>query len=81
MRGRNFKKRQLAILRALAGLGGKATTQEIAQKTNLNTNGVSQSLGALPDSYVTEISGGKAGQRKWQLTADARVVFSPSAQP
>jgi DNA-binding NarL/FixJ family response regulator len=42
-----LKKRQKAILSALAELGGEATTKQIAEKVNLNVNGVSQSLGAM----------------------------------
>jgi hypothetical protein len=60
-----LKKRQKDILRALKDLGGMATTRQIAEKTGLNVNGVSQSLGAL-DRYVCHL-GGKAGERKWKL--------------
>src|SRR3989338_75711 len=45
IRMKALKKRQRLILKALLNLGGTATTRQIAQKTSLNTNGVSQSLG------------------------------------
>jgi len=42
-----MKPRQRRILQALIDLGGRATQKEIAQKTGMSVNGVSQSLGAL----------------------------------
>lgn len=42
-----MKPRQRRILQALIDLGGRATQKEIAQKTGLSVNGVSQSLGAM----------------------------------
>jgi hypothetical protein len=58
------KKRKVIILRALQGLGGEATTRQIAGKVNLNVNGVSQSLGVMPE---VECLGGDAGETKWKL--------------
>ncbi len=60
-----LKKRQRIILSALAELSGKATTRQIAEKTNLNVNGVSQSLGAMYQ-YI-ECLGGRGGETKWKL--------------
>ncbi len=59
-----LKKRQKIILKALIELGGEATTREIAEKTDLNLNGVSQTLSAL-----VEVSclGGRGGEIKWKL--------------
>lgn len=42
-----MKKRQKIILAALRQLGGQATIREIARRTGLNVNGVSQSFSAL----------------------------------
>lgn len=60
-----LKKRQKLILSALLELGGKATTRQIAEKTNLHVNGVAQSLSAL-NQYVIFL-GGRAGEIKWKL--------------
>ncbi len=61
-----LKKRQLNILNALRDLGGIATTKAISVKANLNTNGVSQSLGALGDKYVRYI-GGRGSNTIWEI--------------
>ena len=42
-------KRQRIIYQALVDLGGKATLWAIAEKSELNTNGVSQTLGVMED--------------------------------
>lgn len=60
-----LKKRHAVILAALKELGGEATTKQIADKTNLNVNGVSQSLGSLLN-YVKCLDG-RAGETKWKL--------------
>lgn len=60
-----LKKRQRIILAALAELGGKATTRQIAEKANLNVNGVSQSLGAMYQHV--ECLGGRGGETRWKL--------------
>jgi len=65
-----LKKRQRDIIRALQELGGIATTKAIAEKTNLHTNGVAHSLGALSEKYVRYIDG-KAGAARWQLLPKA----------
>jgi hypothetical protein len=62
---RKLKKRQLLILDALTDLGEKATTRNIAEKTGLNVNGVSQSLGALSD--FVKMNGGKGGDSEWEM--------------
>ncbi|MBI2047693.1 MAG: hypothetical protein HYT27_00995 [Parcubacteria group bacterium] len=63
-----LKKRQKQILKALLDLGGKATTRQIAEKTNLHVNGVSQSLDAIAyqNSDLVYL-GGKGGDTLWQL--------------
>ncbi len=60
-----LKKRQKIILAVLTKLGDEATTRQIAEKANLNINGVSQSLGAMCQ-YVTCL-GGRGGETKWGL--------------
>jgi hypothetical protein len=53
-----LKKHQRNILTALQGLGGQASIRSIAQKSGLDVNGVSQSLGALAiGEYVYYMSG------------------------
>ena len=59
-----LKKRQKLILAALAELGGEATTRQIAEKVNLNVNGVSQSLSAI---HQVECLGGRGGETRWKL--------------
>jgi len=44
-------KRQIKIYNALLDLGGKARLWDIAEKAELNTNGVSQTLGVMKDVY------------------------------
>lgn len=63
-----LKKRQKLILKALADLGFEATTRQIAVKTGLHVNGVSQSLGAL--SRYVECLGGKGGEIRWSRRRD-----------
>ncbi len=60
-----LKKRQKIILAALKELGGEATTRQIAEKVNLHTNGVSQSLGAMTNDVTC--LGGRGGETKWKL--------------
>jgi hypothetical protein len=67
---RKLKKRQLNILKALREFGGLASTKMIAERTGLNTNGVSQSLGAIGRPYVCCV-GGKGGSTMWRLLSDA----------
>lgn len=62
---KNLKKRQKIILATLDELGGEATTRQIAEKTGLHVNGVSQSLSAL-NKYVAYL-GGRGGEIKWKL--------------
>ena len=59
-----LKKRQKEILKALEELGGEATTWQIAEKVNLNVNGVSQTLGALAQTICL---GGRGRKTKWKL--------------
>ena len=62
----NLKKRQKEILRALYELGGEATTKAIAETAGMNVNGVSQSLGALSETYVRYLDG-EGGVTTWRL--------------
>ena len=41
------------------------TTREIAEKTRLNINGLSQTLGRL--DFDVDCLGGRGGDRKWKL--------------
>lgn len=61
-----LKTRQREILQALKGLGGTATTRQIARKTGFNTNGVSQTLDALYE-HVRWL-GGVGGDALWELS-------------
>ncbi len=58
------KKRKEMILSALEDLGRVATTRQIAEKVNLNVNGVSQTLGVLQQ---VKCLGGRGGECKWKL--------------
>ena len=58
------KKRKEMILSALKDFGGIATTRQIAEKVNLNVNGVSQTLGVL---QRVKCLGGRGGECKWKL--------------
>jgi len=58
------RKRKEMILSALKGFGGIATTRQIAEKVNLNVNGVSQTLGVLQQ---VKCLGGRGGECKWKL--------------
>ena len=63
-----MKKRQkdiLAALKELGGTDGTATTRQIAEKTDLHVNGVSQSLGAIYKHV--ECLGGRGGETRWKL--------------
>lgn len=60
-----LKNRQKLILSALTELSGEASTKQIAEKVNLNVNGVSQSLGAMNEQV--ECLGGRAGETRWRL--------------
>ena len=60
---KKLKKRQREILAALIRLGGEATTQQVAEATNLHINGVAQTLGVLEG---VEGIGGKGGKYRWR---------------
>ena len=62
---RILKKRQRKILQALKDLGGEANTKQIAEKAGLNTNGVSQSLGAM--YLYVDCLGGRGGETRWMV--------------
>lgn len=62
-----LKKRQRVILAAIQNLGGATepvTTSQIAIATDMNVNGVSQTLGRMENVRCV---GGKGGNTKWQL--------------
>lgn len=61
----NSKKRKKLIEESLRKLGGKATTKQIAETANLNANGVSQTLGCMPN--VRMIYQGKGALAEWEL--------------
>lgn len=61
-----LKKRHKTILMALEQLDGEATTRQIADKADLHTNGVSQSLGAMEDEHVQRL-GGSRGNTVWKI--------------
>ena len=65
----SLKPRQRKILSSLDELGGQATTRQIAEKAGLDTNGVSQSLGALSGGGHVTIVGGKRGDTVWKLAS------------
>ncbi|MDP3727389.1 MAG: winged helix-turn-helix transcriptional regulator [bacterium] len=60
-----LERRQREVLNALRSFGGQATTAAIAEKTGLNVNGVTQTLGALV-RYVEFVSG-KGGDATWRI--------------
>jgi len=60
-----LKKRQKLILAALAELSGEATTRQIAEKVNMNVNGVSQSLGVMTE-FVEPLDA-RGGETRWKL--------------
>jgi len=63
MRARiNHRKRK--IFEALLLLGREATTQQIAVSLGMNVNGVSQTLGVLPNE---KCMGGKGGECRWNI--------------
>jgi len=70
----HLSKRQRAILQALKEIGGTATTREVAEKTDLNVNGVAQSLGAL--YYYVKCLGGIAGETRWKMKKAAFNYFN-----
>ena len=61
----NSKKRKKLIEVALRELGGQATTKQIAERVGLNTNGVSQTLGYMPN--VKMVYRGKGSLAEWEL--------------
>ncbi len=65
-----MKPRQRRILQALIDLGGRATQREIAQKTGMSVNGVSQSLGAMQaQGYVALVELTKK-EATWAVRSD-----------
>ena len=49
----------------LAELSGEATTRQIAEKVNMNVNGVSQSLGVMTE-FVEPLDA-RGGETRWKL--------------
>ena len=62
-----ISKRKRDVQRALAELGGKATTSQIALKLNRDVNGTAQTLRTTPDIILVQ-SGKKAGDQEWELS-------------
>ena len=65
-----IKPRQRRILQALKDLGGKATQREIAQKTDMSVNGVSQSLGALQGQGFVVLLEWSRKEATWAIRTD-----------
>ncbi|OGZ45625.1 MAG: hypothetical protein A3C84_02305 [Candidatus Ryanbacteria bacterium RIFCSPHIGHO2_02_FULL_48_12] len=63
-----LKKRQRDILAALQELGGQASIRSIAQKTGLDVNGVSQSLGVLAIGEYVYYMSGRSGDAIYALS-------------
>lgn len=64
-----LNKRRKLFLQTLESLGGEATTWQIAIATKLNVRGVSQTLGAMPESI--KLLGGRAGAKRWKTIKGA----------
>ena len=63
-----MKKRHRDILQALKELGGVATTRQLGEKTSLNNNGISQTIGqSLEPNGFVRCLGGYRGDIKWEL--------------
>ena len=62
----NLSKRQKQILVAFGGWK-PVTTRMIANKLNLNVNGVAQTLGTLLVKRLVVCLDGKGGERQWRL--------------
>ena len=63
-----MKKRQRDILQALEELGGTGTTRQIGEKTGLNNNGISQTMGqSLEPNGFVRCLGGYRGNIKWEI--------------
>lgn len=65
----NSVQRKKACLKTLKDLGGKATTREIAERLELNLNGVSQTLGRMSEVRCLPDEG-KGGDIPWVLVLD-----------
>lgn len=62
-----MKKRHRIIIQALRDLGGKATLRELSIKTNLNVNGLSQSMYSVGKYVALEHLGGKGGEQIYKI--------------
>ncbi len=62
-------KRQREIYQALEDLGGEATLWDIAKKAELNTNGVSQTLGRMSGVYPC-LPFYVGGLQRWKIKPD-----------
>lgn len=65
-----MKPRQRRILQALKDLGGRATQREIAQKTDMSVNGVSQSLGAMQAQGFVALVEWTRKEATWAVQTD-----------
>ncbi len=66
--GTRLKPRQRKILEALRGLGGEATTWQVAIATALDPNGVAQTLGRL--RQVECLGGARGGACLWRISKE-----------
>ena len=62
-----MKKRHKDIIQALKELGGEATIREIAEKTGLHVNGVSQSMNSVSKYVILVFLGGKGGEQRYRI--------------
>lgn len=63
-----MKKRHRIIIEALRELGGQATLGQIAEKTGLSVNGLSQSMWSVGDYVKLECLGGKGKDQLYKMT-------------
>ncbi len=62
-------------MRALKELGETATTRQIAERTELHVNGVSQSLGALCQNEHVNRLDGEGGEARWELRVPSPLTI------
>ena len=62
-----MKKRHRIIIQAMRDLGGKASLEEISEKTGFNVNGLSQSMNILERYVNIEYLGGKCKKQVYKI--------------
>ncbi len=81
-----MNKRQRAILDAFRDLGGEATIGEVADKTDFNVNGISQSLGYWTEGHLgrgrgkVQYMGGRGRDARWKLINVKTEPAAPDPQ-